>query len=342
MERTITKRSIAFFCAFAMLFSMLPLIGGIQKAQADDILPYLKSCEQEYNSQNLAGGGYPTKIVLKLYFDSSKAPVDGARIYNAYNGEQIGADIPVNDGSQPVYVTIANLKPNTTYYFNACTFKNSTNQEGDDIDVIAKTGSVTLPSLAVTKITSNNARIVLNTPNNQRYSGASTYYVYKGSKKIKTIKSSSALQVRFSYKRKGAGKGTYKVRAACAGKTYTNAKVFKPVKNQVKYSSQSKNPRNYTYATAPFVVTKIYYSGGKLKVQGYLLNARILDLKKAKIKVKVKVEGKTIASQKFTAKKKIGEYGKKKLTLTFKKAKKYKDLAHGATRWSTNTTATWY
>lgn len=169
--------------------------------------------------------------------------------------------------------------------------------------------------------------------------GATGVKLYCGSKLIKTFTASG----KYKYSASSAGSKTYKVRAYVTEDSNTYYSEYtatkKPSTNQKTWSGQgSYSAKNsFTYATAHFMVSKVYYSKGKLKVTGYLYNSRIFTLKKVKITCKVYAEGKTYTKT-FVVKPKLGEYGRKKVTLTFSKGTAY-DLR--AASWNTKCVGNW-
>lgn len=169
--------------------------------------------------------------------------------------------------------------------------------------------------------------------------GATGVKVYCGTKLIKTFKANGT----FKYSASKAGSKYYKVRAYVTegGKNYYSGYTTgkKPSLNQRTWAGQgsysSKN--SFSYGTAHFLVSKVYYSGGKLKVTGYLYNSRIFTLKSVKVTCKVYAEGKTY-NKTFIVKPKLGEYGRKKVTLTFAKGTAY-DLRGSS--WNTKCVGNW-
>ena len=353
------KRSIALFCAIAMLFSMIPLLAFTQQANAASVDPN-KLCP----ITSVYGDAYSTKIVLGISWkdfeqwnqkdpsDTSQKP-DGANVYVADSNNKETKLGSVKYSTSTVKYTYSNLTPSTSYKFvikpyklvDDTTYEASTQTYDGDYyyGVWVKTIStygVAAPGIAATKLAKKKAAITIKTLASLRYSGAGYYQLYKGTKKIKTFNASSASKIRYTYTKKNAGKAKYKVRAVVCGKAYSFSKAVKPGKNVFKIK-RSLNPHNYSYATGRFVPTKIYYSNNKLKVKGYVLNTRIFKMKLSKINVKVKVNGKKVVSKKVKCKKSLKAYGKKKVVLTFPKAKKYADLRNGNLEWSTSVKCSW-
>ena len=196
-------------------------------------------------------------------------------------------------------------------------------------DWSAETGcessKITSSTLLVTKINSNKVRIIIT--NGSGITGNDVYMSSGSSwKKIK-----SNVGGAFYYSAKKAGSKKYRV----VGSRYTGGKYYyasssaaaKPRANIKKGTQFSSSAESYAYGTARMHMSKIYYSGGKLKISGYLYNSRYLTLKRSKVKITVySAEGKKIASQTFKYNKKMTAMKKKKVTFTFKKAKKDYDL----------------
>lgn len=169
-------------------------------------------------------------------------------------------------------------------------------------DWSAETGcessKITSSTLLVTKINSNKVRIIVT--NGSGITGNDVYMSSGSSwKKIK-----SNVGGAFYYSAKKAGSQKYRV----VGSRYTGGKYYyasssaaaKPRANIKKGTQFSSSAESYAYGTARMHMSKIYYSGGKLKISGYLYNSRYLTMKRAKVKITVySAEGKKIASQTF-------------------------------------------
>ena len=159
---------------------------------------------------------------------------------------------------------------------------------------------------------------------------ATGYYIYMGSKKVKTVGKKTT---KCMITKKKAGKSKYKVIPYVkSGKTIikSNSNQAKPGKNQIKYY-RATNPSAYTYATCPFVITKISLSGKTYTVTGYAVNNRIFKCKKYKtLKIALKVDGKKAFSKKYkNFKLNVGDTKAKKFTLKIK-GKAGRDVANGA------------
>ncbi len=163
----------------------------------------------------------------------------------------------------------------------------------------------------------------------QEVTGVSGYYVYMGKKKVKTV---GAKTTRCMISKKKAGKSKFKVIPFVkVGKAIykSTSNQAKPSKNQAKWI-RSTNINAYSYATCPFVVTKITLSGKTYKVTGYAVNNRIFKMKKyRRLIVGLKVDGKKAFYKVFKNKKINAKDSRaKKITLKIK-GKAGKDLAHG-------------
>ena len=159
-------------------------------------------------------------------------------------------------------------------------------------------------------------------------SGASGYYIYKGSKKIATVK---AAKRSYTVKKKGAAKSKYKVVPfiKSGGKAFTSgSNAAKPVKNVFKYK-RSINPSSHSYCTCDFVVTKVELKGSTYYVTGYAVNNRIFKCNKySKLTVSMKLGSKKLFSKTYkNMSLNVGATKSKKITLKIK-GKAGVDLAH--------------
>ena len=147
-----------------------------------------------------------------------------------------------------------------------------------------------------TKINANMASISWDKVN-----GASYYDIYNGSKKVKTVKGNKTYAV---VKKKGAGKGKYKVVARISEKingkstTYTNKKKCKktvtPHKNEKVYYKGA--PSSGSWAKkCYFSVQSIKVSGSTYTVTGYAVNRRLFTCNKWRsLTIKIKSNGKVV------------------------------------------------
>ena len=173
-------------------------------------------------------------------------------------------------------------------------------------------------------------------------SDATGYYVYKGKKKIKTVKASAKNVI---IKKKGAGKAKYKVvaYAKANGKTYKSiaSKAVKPKANVFKRSI-SPNVRDYELMTCKFIVKSIKLSGKTYTVTGYAMNNRVWTMPKyKKLSISLNVNGKKAFSKTYKNKK-VGVKSGRKKKMVFKiKGKPNMDLANGVLLLSVHGTAVW-
>ena len=169
--------------------------------------------------------------------------------------------------------------------------------------------------------------------------GATSYVIYKGSKKMKKVNKNRVL-----LKKKGAGSGKYSIQAVRTkgGKTWkTKSKKVKPKPNQRKYPN-SISVSAYPYATCRFIIKKISLKGKTYTVTGYAVNNRIFKAKKyKKLSVTITSGGKIVAKKTFKNKA-IGAAPSKAKKMTLKiKGKKNQDLVNNGCGWSTNTETVW-
>lgn len=170
---------------------------------------------------------------------------------------------------------------------------------------------------------------------------AEGYYIYMGKKKIKTV---SAKTNRVTIKKKKAGKSKFKVIPIVkSGKTVYkgSSNKAKPKSNVAKFS-RSLNVRSYSYATCPYVITKVSLKGKTYTVTGYAVNNRIFKMKKYKtLSVILTVDGKKAFGKKFKNKKlNVKPTSVKKFSFKVK-GKAGKDLANGRTYLSVNYDPVW-
>ena len=231
--------------------------------------------------------------------------------------------------------TDAGLRVDTAYTYTIVPYQKLGTKiyTGNAVTRTFRTASFKAASLSVTRISGNRARVTVKVPDAQRFSNASTFYVYNGKKKIKTIKNTGSASYAFTYNKKKAGSAKYKVIAQCTqNKAKKTSKYYKPASNVKtwKYSTAPAAYPSYSHFWRP---SKFYYSGGKLKVKGSFINTHIYNMSHFKIKLTIKCQGKKIATQTFNSKQ-IKAMSKKNMTFTFKKGKKNYDLRNGSTSWS--------
>lgn len=203
------------------------------------------------------------------------------------------------------------------------------NLEGNEVAGPSNTYYITSEKLGkntvyATKISKNQAYLRWS-----GVSGAQGYLIYKGNKKVKTVK---AKVYKCAIKKKGAGSGKYKVvpYVKSGKKVYkgkSNAAKLKA--NQITYN-RSLNPSSHSYATCDFELTKVSLSGSTYTVTGYAVNNRIFTMKKYKsLKVGIYVDGKKGFMKTYkNYRVNVGDTRAKKIVLKIK-GKAGLDLAHG-------------
>ena len=165
-------------------------------------------------------------------------------------------------------------------------------------------------------------------------SGASGYYVYQGSKRVKKVKASVR---KVTIKRKNAGKAKFKVIpfVKSSGKIVKGKSTKMKAKSNSFSTNVSTNYKNYSYGKGQVVLKNVKSSGRKYTITCYAINNRIFKLQKyRKITVKIYADGKCVASK--TVKNlnvNMKPNSSKKLTFTVKKGK-YGDLRHGTVSYS--------
>lgn len=273
---------------------------------------------------------------------------DGVEIYNYVKGkgeadlyQEFSFDSERDHGT----FKLTGLLPGTTRYYTVHTIRYKNDLEynyWDGYYYTVRTENFKAPGFSAVKMGPKQVKMLIKVPEDQRAAGLSTMYVYRGSKKIKTIKSNGKATITFTYSAKKANSYKYKVKAVCAKKTSitksTSAK--KPKSNTYKRPGRLNSNINQItpYATAKFVPWQISYYDKKIKVTGYIVNNRMFKMKKYKFKVYVYNNNKKIATKTVTYKK-IKKYAKKKVTITIK-TKKKPDFVNYSTGWGTSNVST--
>ena len=186
--------------------------------------------------------------------------------------------------------------------------------------------------------------LVIKVPYDQQYKNRSSYHIYRGSKKIKTLQSNGKARITYTYSAKKAINYKYKVKSVYNAKKSINktTKLKKPISNTYKRQG-SINPNIDAitpYMTARFVPWQLTYYNGQVKMTGYIVNNRMFTLKKYKFKVEAYNDGKKVASKTVTYKN-IKKYAYKKVTITMK-TKKAPDFVNKGAGWSvTNLVTKW-
>lgn len=273
---------------------------------------------------------------------------DGVEIYNYVKGKgeaDLYQEFSFDSGKDHGKFNLTGLLPGTTRYYTVHTIRYKNNLEynyWDGYYYTVRTENFKAPGFSAVKMGPKQVKMLIKVPAGQRAKGLSTMYVYRGSKKIKTIKSNGKATITFTYSAKKANSYKYKVKAVCAKKTSitksTSAK--KPKSNTYKRSGRlNSNIDQITpYATAKFVPWQISYYDKKIKVTGYIVNNRMFKLKKYKFKVYVYNNNKKIATKTVTYKN-IKKYAKKKVTITIK-TKKKPDFVNYPAGWGTSNVST--
>lgn len=281
---------------------------------------------------------------MKVTVDVSDNPfntVDTIEVYNYNKGvEEVSLYktlTPSESGTnRSASFTVTGLLPATTKYYSVHLIRDMNGMQyayADGRYHAPKSASFAKASLSSVKLKPKKAKIVVKVPSTQAASGLTTMYVYKGSKKIKTLQSNGKTTLSFTYNSKKASSSKYKVVSVCKKKTSIKTTSSTQVPASNTYTQRTKLPSNLNditpYATARFVPCSVNYYNGKVKVTGYLVNNRIFKLKKGKVKVTVK-NGSTKIGSKTVTYKKIKSSSKKKVTITFK-TKKYPDFKNVTT-----------
>lgn len=273
---------------------------------------------------------------------------DGVEIYNYVKGEgeaDLYQEFSFDSGKDHGKFTLTGLLPGTTRYYTVHTIRYKNNLEynyWDGYYYTVRTENFKAPGFSAVKMGPKQVKMLIKVPADQRAKGLSTMYVYRGSKKIKTIKSNGKATITFTYSAKKANSYKYKVKAVCAKKTSitksTSAK--KPKSNTYKRPGRLNSNINQItpYGTAKFVPWQISYYDKKIKVTGYIVNNRMFKMKKYKFKVYVYNNNKKIATKTVTYKN-IKKYAKKKVTITIK-TKKKPDFVNYSTGWGTSNVST--
>ena len=273
---------------------------------------------------------------------------DGVEIYNYVKGKgeaDLWQEFSFDSERDHGTFKITGLLPGTTRYYTVHTIRYKNGLEynyWDGYYYTVRTENFKAPGFSAVKMGPKQVKMLIKVPEDQRATGLSTMYVYRGSKKIKTIKSNGKATITFNYSVKKANSYKYKVKAVCAKKASitksTSAK--KPKSNTYKRPGRlNSNIDQITpYRTAKFVPWQISYYDKKIKVTGYIVNNRMFKMKKYKFKVYVYNNNKKIATKTVTYKN-IKKYAKKKVTITIK-TKKKPDFVNYSTGWGTSNVST--
>lgn len=181
----------------------------------------------------------------------------------------------------------------------------------------------------VTKFTKKMVSVNFNAPIPQQRAGLSTFYIYAGKKKVKTVKNKGKASYQVTVKKKGIAKKKIKIVTKYDNRT-KSSKAAKAKKNVRKWS-QVKNVRAYTSLQGYVRATKVYYSGSKLMMKGFYVNGHLLKLKKFKVKLRIRVDGKIVAKKTVTVRNMKGN-SIKNFKVKMKKGKYY-DLRNRSVLW---------
>ena len=217
--------------------------------------------------------------------------------------------IPISYGKNKITLGIYSIVADREYFANSYIL---------ELDS-AKLGKNTVRA---TKINKNKAIVRWN-----GVSGAQGYYVYQGSKKIKTLKKSARKLV---VSRKKAGTSKFKVipYVKVGGVKKGTSNKVKPKANFFK-TGKSTYYKSYGYAKGDFILTKASANGKKYTFTCYAINNRIFRLEKyKKITIKVWADGKLLVKKTLKNKKvNVKESASKRVVI---KAKgKIGDLRNG-------------
>jgi len=230
--------------------------------------------------------------------------------------------IPISFGDNKITVAIYSLVDGKQYFAGSWTLN-------------IKSATLGKNTVYATKISSKQAIVRWS-----GVSGAAGYYIYQGSKKIKTVKSTVR---KATIKRKGAGKAKFKVvpYVKASSKTYKGTSAVVKPKSNVYQNSISKSYESDGYGKGSVRVAKISGSGSKYTATLYAYNNRMFKLVKyKKITLKVYADGKFIGKKTIKNKKvNMKKYSVKKIVLKFKG--KVGDLRHGTVTYSISYDLRW-
>lgn len=308
---------------------------------------YTKSVAAKDYKFQMGSGRYAQLIG---YIDASSYSYATAHIVEVYNystkngeGSLFKRYVIKGSNNYQRSFKLTGLKPGTAKHYTVHLIR--TDSSGTEYEYIdnqywtLKSASFKTPSVSGVKFASKKAKLIINVPSTQASKGLSTMHVYKGNKKIKTIKSNGKTRITFVYSGSKASTSSYKVKAVCAKNTKITktSKAKKPVAS--KYKRQGWINPNINaitpYATATFVPWEMSYYNGKVTVTGYVVNNRIFKLKTYKVKVGVGVDNKIYASTTKTYKN-VKDSTIKKVKFSFK-SKKALDFVNNSPTWSVRT-----
>ena len=258
--------------------------------------------------------------------------VTGYQVYQYYNGKYKKSFLlsrTYNNSVTIPYAGTSGFRVRGYYKYNGKTYysawsamKTCTSQK------------IKAPSAVVTKISSKKASITITNKSNG-VNGTIIYQQVGGKwKKLKTLTGTKYVTTKNT-----AGKRKYRFVAYTkdAGKTYYSSasKAVAPKSNifTCKYSNYVSGYAKYNHFWRP---DKFYYSKGKIKVKGKFINTHIYGIRNWKIRLTLKVDGKTVGYQTINCGT-MKASSIKKVTFTLKKSKKDVDLRGGRVYWSYDT-----
>ncbi|MCR5792955.1 MAG: hypothetical protein K6G65_07280 [Lachnospiraceae bacterium] len=192
----------------------------------------------------------------------------------------------------------------------------------------------------VTKINANQVGISW-----EKIAGAQGYDIYQGSKKVKSVNGKTNY---FVYKKKGAGKGKYKVVAKIEEKVNGKKKAFNNAK-KCKAVKPKENSKKFNVSgdvggwdkQCFCRVSSVKLTGNTYTITAYAVNKRYYTCKKWKtLYIAISANGKTVAKKKFKNYA-LNLGGRKSKKLTFKiKGKSGADIQNFGD-WSASAYAEW-
>lgn len=160
-----------------------------------------------------------------------------------------------------------------------------------------KTASLKTPSLYVTKLSSGQASCYIYLDKREITSGKYRVKLYAGTKLIKSWKTDGNYCYKYIYKKSKAGSKKYYAKVIALGNsTSKKTKAKKPLANKRTYSNR-KASSAYSYGVNSWRPAKLYYSGSTLMLSGFFVNTHICSLSNIKMKIAVKIKGKTVKTK---------------------------------------------
>lgn len=258
--------------------------------------------------------------------------VTGYQVYQYYNGKYKKSFLlsrTYNNSVTIPYAGTSGFRVRGYYKYNGKTYYSAWSAMKT-----CTSKKIKAPSAVVTKISSKKASITITNKSNG-VNGTIIYQQVGGKwKKLKTLTGTKYVTTKNT-----AGKRKYRFVAYTkdAGKTYysSSSKAVAPKSNifTCKYSNYVSGYAKYNHFWRP---DKFYYSKGKIKVKGKFINTHIYGIRNWKIRLTLKVDGKTVGYQTINCGT-MKASSIKKVTFTLKKSKKDVDLRGGRVYWSYDT-----